>query len=142
MCVRFFGAGAWDVLQRAWLENHPLSSAPPHVRGLLERSVEQLPRIVEIGLRTPMRSFRGRPLMALVDPSRVSPAALNQLARAAGPALSTSSHWLRTEGIRMLARSSMMVATEPERANDITGEFEEWMRNLGALAPTQAKAVA
>ena len=142
MCVRFYGVGPWDVLHQSWLENHPLSSAPSDIRGLLERSVQHLPRIVEIGLRTPMRSFRGRPLMTLIDPSRVSPAALDQLARAAGPALATSSHWLRTEGIRMLARSSLKVATEPERATDITQEFEEWMRNLGALAPTQAKAVA
>ena len=83
-------------------ENHPLSSAPPDIRGLLERSVQHLPRIVEIGLRTPMRSFRGRPLMTLIDPSRVSPAALDQLARAAGPALATSSHWHR----RMFGGSS------------------------------------
>jgi hypothetical protein len=142
MCVRFFGAGPWDVLQRAWLENHPISSAPNAVRGLLERSVEQLPRIVEIGLRTPMRAFRGRSLASLVDPTRVSPAALAQLARDAGPALTTSSHWLRTEGIRMLARSAMLVATEAERAEEIALEFETWMRNLGALAPTQARAVA
>ena len=104
--------------------------------------VDAVPVFRKAGMDLLEGSFRGRPLMTLIDPSRVSPAALDQLARAAGPALATSSHWLRTEGIRMLARSSLKVATEPERATDITQEFEEWMRNLGALAPTQAKAVA
>ena len=44
--------------------------------------------------------------------------------------------------VRAVLKAANVCATEPERATDITQEFEEWMRNLGALAPTQAKAVA
>jgi hypothetical protein len=142
MCVRFYGVGPWDVLGRAWARTHPLSAAPAEVRALVARSVEQLPRIVEIGLRTPMRSFGGRALVELVDPARVSPAALAQLTRDGGQALTTSSHWLRSEAMRLLARSALEIATEPDRATEIARDYEVWMRRLGALANDQSRAVA
>ena len=91
MCVRFFGAGPWDDLGRAWVRAYPLAAAPPDTRALAERSVPLLPRIAELCLLTPMRAFGGRPLVALVDPLRVRPDALAQLERDAGGALTTSS---------------------------------------------------
>ena len=91
MCVRFFGAGPWDDLGRAWVRAYPLSAAPPDARELAERSVPLLPRIAELCLLTPMRAFGGRPIVALVDPLRVRPDALEQLERDAGGALTTSS---------------------------------------------------
>src|SRR5919197_928477 len=39
MCVRFFGAGAWDDLARAWVRAYPLASASPETRALVERSL-------------------------------------------------------------------------------------------------------
>ena len=67
-------------------------------RALAERSLPLLPRIAELCLLTPMRAFGGRPIVALVDPLRVRPDALEQLEREAGGALTTSSYWIREGG--------------------------------------------
>jgi hypothetical protein len=131
MCVRCYGAGPWDDLGRAWTRAYPLSEAPPAARTLLEQSLPLLPRIVELCLLTPMRAFAGRPLAALLDPLRVRPDALGRLAQDAGNALTTSPHWLRAEGLRLLALSSYRMATEPERAPEIASQFEDWMLRLG-----------
>jgi hypothetical protein len=131
MAVRFYGAGPWDGLARAWLVAHPVSRAPSDVRPLIERSIPRLPRIAEVCLLAPMRAFGGRPLTAFVDPLRVRPDALAALAREAGPSLGTSSHWLWSESLRLLALSGYRSATEPERAPEIAAEFEAWMLRLG-----------
>lgn len=140
MCVRSYGSGPWDELRAAWLATHPLEGAPAALQPLLARSVAQLPRIVEIGLRSRMRAFGGRSLTQVVDPARVSPAALQVLARETGPALTRSPHLLRTEALRLLAISSLDIATDPERAGQITREFETWMRRLATLAPLRTAA--
>jgi hypothetical protein len=142
MCVRFYGVGPWDTLAQAWRLSYPLSSAPPGLRHLIEGSLEQLPRIVEIGLRTPMRSFGNLPLASLVDPANVSPAALLQLRQDAGAALTTSSHWLLAEGLRLLALTAYQVAIEPDRAEATAREYESWMRALGALAGREQRPAA
>ena len=131
MCVRFFGAGPWDDLGRAWVGAHPLASAPPETRELIERSLPLLPRIAELCLLAPMRCFGGKPLVELVDPLRVRPDALARLSQEAGGALTTSPHWLRQEGLRLLALSSYRSATEPERAAEIAQQYEDWMLRLG-----------
>ncbi|MGW4646374.1 hypothetical protein [Kitasatospora sp. NPDC004289] len=133
LCVRHYGTGPWDTLRRAWVTAHPITAAPPALRPLLERSVAQLPRIAEIGMRAPMRAFGGRALAEVVDPARVSPSALASLERTAGTALLTSSHYLTTEGLRLLARSSLEVAVRPDRAARAATDCETWMRNLGRL---------
>jgi hypothetical protein len=130
MCVRFYGAGPWDDLARAWVASYPLGTAEAGTRSLLERSLPLLSRIVEICLRTPMRSFGGRPLSAWVDPRRVRPDALAQLARDAGGSIG-SPVWLGRESLRLLALSSLRYATEPERAEQIAKDSEAWMLRLG-----------
>jgi len=138
MCIRFFGAGPWDDLGRAWIRVYPTSSATPEVRALVERSVPLLPRIAESCLLAPMRGFGGRALVALVNPIRVRPDALERLAHDAGPALFTSPHWLRQESLRLLALSSLRAATEPGRATEVAQQFEDWMFRLGAAPLEQA----
>ena len=131
MAVRYYGSGPWDELSRAWLIAHPIASAPADVRGLLERSIPRLQRITEVCLLEPRRAFGGRALTAYVDPLRVRPDALLELSRAAGPSIGTSTHWLWTESLRLLALSGYRLATEPERAPEIAAEFERWMLRLG-----------
>src|SRR5919201_1916573 len=131
MCVRFFGAGPWDDLARAWVRSYPLTAAPPETRALVERSLPLLPRIADLCLLAPMRAFGGRALTAIVDPLGVRPHPLARLAQEAGPSLTTSSHWLRREGLRLLALSSYRAATEPERAAEIARQYEDWMLRLG-----------
>jgi hypothetical protein len=132
MCVRFFGAGPWDDLARAWVASQPVASAPRDARELIERSVPLLPRIAELCLLAPMRGFGGRPITALVDPLRVRPDALARLAQEAGGSLMTSSDLVRREGLRLLALTSFRAATEPERATEIAEQYEDWMLRLGA----------
>ena len=131
MATRFYGEGPWTGLARAWLVAHPVDRAPADVRGLLERSIPRLPRLVEVCLVEPMRAFAGRPLTALVDPMRVRPDALHELARDAGASLGVSSHWLWSESLRLLALSGYRAATEPDRTPEIAAEFESWMLRLG-----------
>jgi hypothetical protein len=138
LCVRWFGAGPWDDLARAWRLSYPLSDASPETRRLVEGSLPLLPRIADLCLLAPMRAFGGKPLSAIVDPRAVGPDALARLEREAGPALRTSSHWLRHEGLRLLALSSYRAATEPERAAEIAADYEDWMLRLGR--PLQAAA--
>jgi hypothetical protein len=131
-CVRFYGAGPWDALAQAWVQTQPLGQATADARKVIEESLPLLPRIVELCLLTPMRAFEGRPLAAIVDPLRVRPDALQRLGQEAGPALTTSPHWLREEGLRLLGLSSYRAATEPDRAAEIAAESENWMLRLGA----------
>jgi len=132
MCVRFFGAGPWDDLGRAWVRAYPLASAPPETRALAERSVPLLPRIAELCLLKPVRSFGGRPIVALVDPLHVRPDALERLERDAGAALTSSSYWIRHEALRLLALTSFRSATQPERSAEIAKQYESWMLRLAA----------
>jgi hypothetical protein len=130
---RTFGpSGPWNDLARAWVSSYPLADASPSVRALIEESIPLLGRIAELCLLAPMRAFEGRPLVELVDPLRVRPEALAELERTAGPALTTSPHWVRTEGLRMLALTSYRAATDPERFAEITQQYEDWMLRLGA----------
>ena len=138
MAVRFYGAGPWDDLARAWTQAHPIEHAPAEVRAIVTASVARLPRIVDACLLRPMRAFGGRPFAAIVDPARVRPDALEQLARDAGPALFVSSHWIWTECLRLMALSGYRAATEPERADEIAEQFERWMLRLGRGAEAAA----
>lgn len=138
MAVRFFGAGPWDDLARAWRRAYPLEAAPARTRALVRRSLPHLPRLAELCLLAPMRAFGDRPLAALVDPLRVRPDELARLARESGAALERSPYWLRTEGLRLLALSSYRAATEPERAPEIAQHYEDWMLRLGT--PLQVAA--
>ena len=131
MAQRFFGAGPWDDLARSWMVAHPIDRAPDDVRDLHRQAVPNMQRIAEVCLLRPYRAFDGRPLVALVDPARVRPDELARLGRDAGTALWTSSHWLWTESLRLLALSGYRAATEPERANEIAEQFEDWMTRLG-----------
>jgi hypothetical protein len=130
MAIRCFGSGPWDDLGRAWVEAYPLEAAPPQTRALVRASLPHLPRIAELCLRAPMRAFGGKPLTALVDPAQVRPDALARLTQEAGASLTTSSHWVRKEGLRLLALTSYRVATEPERAAEIARQSDDWMLRL------------
>jgi hypothetical protein len=86
---------------------------------------------VRITLDTPMRAFRGAPLRALVRPERVSPEALVEMAQRIGPALFTSSHWLWTEALRILALTGLQLATAPQELKEILAAHEQAMLRLG-----------
>jgi hypothetical protein len=138
MCRQGFGEGPWDDLAEAWQIAHPLSTRPEPVRRLITDSTLLLPAVTDACLARPMRCFGRRSLTALVNPGRVRPTALRDLAARTGPALYTSPHWLTTEGLRLLALSSFRAATEPDQALTITQQAEDWMLRLGATIRTAA----
>jgi hypothetical protein len=131
MCRRFYGAGPWDDLAFAWTLLHSTQHAPSETRRLLDDSVPVLKTVVTVTLDTPMRAFQGRPLRAIVLPERVSPGSLNEMADRIGPALFTSTHWLWTECLRILALTGLQLATRPRDVADILRLQEESMLRLG-----------
>ena len=131
MCRQFYGAGPWDDLALVWVRQYPLERAAPETRRVLQASLPLLPKLVELTLRRPMRAFRGRPLSELAAPARVSPESLLALEKKLGPALFTSSHWIWTEALRLLALSGLRSATMPDRIAETLEQQEEWMLRLG-----------
>jgi hypothetical protein len=130
-CRYFYGAGPWDALAASWTMAYPTGAASARTRALIEQSVPLLPRIVRLTLDTPQRSFRGRPLRALVQPERVSPAELRSMQQRLGPSLYTSMHWVWTECLRLLALTGWQLAAEPVDASEVLQQQEASMLRLG-----------
>jgi hypothetical protein len=131
MCRQFYGSGPWDELADAWMALYPVHKAPDDSRSLLEASVTVLPSIVRITLRDPMRAFQGRPLVALINPDRVRPAALLAMEHELGVALYTSMHWIWTEALRLLALTGFRIAATPDKKMETFERPEEWLLRLG-----------
>jgi hypothetical protein len=130
-CRYFYGAGPWDALAATWIAGYPIAGANPRTRRLLEESVTLLPRIAKLVLDTPQRAFRGRPLRALVQPERVSPAELQALQARLGTSLYTSMHWVWEECLRFMALTGWRIATAPESAAETLQLQEDSMLRLG-----------
>jgi len=130
-CRYFYGAGPWDALAASWTAGYPVAAASPRTRELLEQSVALLPRIARLTLDTPQRAFRGRPLRALIQPERVSPAELQALESRLGGSLYTSMHWVWTECLRLLALTGWQIAAAPSGAAEVMKQQEASMLRLG-----------
>lgn len=134
MCRLAWGAGPWDELAESWREAYPIADAPPAVRSLVTASMPVLGDVARLTLATPMRAFKERSLVDIVSPNRVSPRALAELELRLGPALYTSSHWIWTECLRLLALSALRgdetpaVPGAPPRTS-----AESWMLQLGGV---------
>ncbi|MBW9211605.1 hypothetical protein KV102_18190 [Mumia sp. zg.B53] len=134
MCRRAYGPGPWDRLERAVMTTYPASRADASSVPLILRSQRRLDAIAATCLDTPVPGFRDRPVSALVDPQRVSPSALAELERSAGPALWTSPHWRGTEGIRLIALAGLREAENPERAGEWISRARTWMTGQRSVA--------
>jgi hypothetical protein len=133
MCRLAWGDdGPLNELAQCWREAYPLNSAPSDARALVIASMPKLPAIARLTLATPMRAFRGRSLVDIMPPSRVSPKALADLELRLGPALYTSSHWIWTESLRLLALSALGENDKTLRAGS-RASFQEWMLRLGGM---------
>ena len=131
MCTRYYGAGPWDDLARAWVRTAPLQQASPAARLLAEASLPRLPDVVEAVLERSYRAFGDRPLSALVDPGRVKPEALAELERAGGDSLFVSDHWIDRECLRLLAVCGYRIAVDTARTDETLTLQDGWMRRLG-----------
>ncbi len=133
MCSRFYGSGPWDDLASAWVSAHPTTDLDANRRAVLEGSRLMLPEIVDLIFHRPLRAFRGRTFVDLVDPLRVRPDALMALQREAGGALYVSSHWIDKECLRLLALSSYKAAMATGGSKDIVRQQDQWLLKLGKL---------
>jgi hypothetical protein len=134
LCRAWFGAGPWDDLAAVWRQRHPLARAPAETAALTRASLAVLPDVVDVCTRQPMAAFGGAPLSALLDPRRVSPAALHSLARQAGPSLLTSAYLRRREPLRILAHLCTRAVLEPAAAAEHQARLLAWVTDLGADA--------
>ena len=134
MCRQSFGGGPWDDLAAAWLDLHRLERATEDARALIEGSLRLIPRAAELSLADRVRGFRGRAIRDLINPERVSPARLDEMERRLGVALYTSTQWIWTESIRLLALTGLRIAVTPERASQIIAQQQAWMMTLGGTA--------
>ncbi len=134
MCRHAYGKGPWDDLAAAWIELHPLERANEDASALIRASLPVLPRAAEMSLRMPVRGFRGRSICDLVNPDRVSPATLDEMEQRLGIALYTSTQWIWTESIRLLALTGLRIAITPERASQLVEQQQAWMLALGGTA--------
>ncbi|MCI4568157.1 hypothetical protein [Lysobacter sp. CFH 32150] len=123
-----FGAeGPWVSLQRAMETHFPASTAEATLQPLLTRSLAAMPRIAAACLSAGVPALGGRPMTDVLDPARVSPAALAELERTAGTALWTSPHWRNTEGIRIVALAGLREAERPEAASQWIDRARTWL---------------
>jgi hypothetical protein len=138
MCRRFYGMGPWDELADAWEQLYPIGDAPQFTGTVVTAAVRLLPRIVDAALLTRASCFRGKTLAELVDPQRVSPAALREMERKAGGSAFTSSHWIWNECVRLTALTGLRYATEPEKGPAVLKQQEDWMIKLGHITSRAA----
>jgi len=141
LCRSWYGAGPWDDVAEAWSRRHPLPPAETEAGELTRASLNAMPDIVDVCTRQPMAAFGGVPVTAVLDPRRVSPAALDALERQAGPSLLTSSYLRRREPLRVLALLVTRAAGDPGRAAEHSARLQTWISDLGAgSAPTRLAA--
>jgi hypothetical protein len=139
MCRLAWGDGPWDELSQDWREAYPLEAAPADVRALITASLPILASVARLALATPTRGFRGRSLIDIVSPDRVSPHALAELEHKLGPALYSSSHWIWTEALRLLALTALADGGDlPDgRTRPPDGRTrlpaQDWMLRLGGV---------
>jgi hypothetical protein len=130
-----FGAkGPWNALQKAMQQRYPTSSVDPTLQSLLQRSLVALPRIGRACLESPVPALAGKSMQHIVDPARVSPAALAKLEQGAGSALFTSPHFRRTEGIRIVALTGLREAEKPQDATIWIDRARTWMTSQARAA--------
>jgi hypothetical protein len=133
MCRLAWGDGPWDDLAASWRDTYPLTLASPHERGLVEASARAIGDVARLTLATPAQALRGRALVDVVPPARVSPRALEDLELKLGPALYTSPHWIWTECLRLLAISALRTGDDQEAAPAARVPTESWMLRLGGV---------
>jgi hypothetical protein len=130
LCRISYGPGPWDSLEQAMLASHPASSAEPLLRVLLLRSRQRMAQIATACTAAPVPGLGGRPMTSVLDPKRVSPSALAELERIAGPSLWRSPHWRQAEGIRIVALAGLREAENPSQATQWIERARTWMTGV------------
>lgn len=135
LCVEFcricYGKGPWDELAGSWADHHPLQDAPGGTRALIARSLPLLESIADACLLSPLKALRGKTIVHCIDPGRVGDESLSELERQGGEALYTSTHWARTEGLRITALTGYRSAVRPAESMKYWNRQQQLMVLLG-----------
>ena len=132
--ISYGAEGPWSSLQSAMQAHFPMEGADETLRPMLARSLAVMDRIAAACLAAPVPAHGGEPMTNVIDPQRVSPAALAELERIAGAALWTSSHWRRAEGIRIVALAGLREAEKPDTATFWIDRARDWLNSPLSLA--------
>ena len=134
LCKSWFGStGPWDDLAEAWQARHDPSALSGADAGVASASIPLLPSIADACTRRPYKAFGGRPLSALADPNRVSPAALQELSRSTAGSLLTSTFLARNDSLRILALLTSDQPLDPSAATARTARLHDWLARLAPL---------
>jgi hypothetical protein len=125
--IAFGPKGPWVALKHAMEASHPASSADTSLEPLLHRSRGMMMQIAQACLSAGVPALNHQPMTKVLDPARVSPSALTELERTAGPALWTSPHWRRIEGIRIVALAGLREAEDPTTAPVWIERARDWL---------------
>ena len=134
LCRSWFGSGPWDDVAQAWWSRHPPQAAGPEVERIAMVSVAALDDIVQVCTRRAMRSLRGAPLSAVLDPRQVHPDSLRSLEQRAGASLLTSSYLRRRHPLPILALLTTRAVLDPENAAEHVARLRAWVCDVGADA--------
>jgi hypothetical protein len=128
-----YGEGPWDAMAATWADDHPLERSSAALREFLGNCVAALPSIAAVTLHRSYGAFGGQPIVAVIDPQRVSPAALAQLESSLGASAHTSPYWIWNESIRLLALNGYRAAEGAASLREAAVRQEQWMQRLGGL---------
>ncbi|MET4100375.1 hypothetical protein ABIB37_002612 [Agrococcus sp. UYP10] len=130
LCRDAWGPGPWDALDAAVVESYPVASAGGALTEVLQGSAARLPRIARACQSTRIPGLGGRPIGSLLPAARVSPSALADLEREAGPALWSSASLREREGIRIVALAGLREAEQPQFAADWAARARNWFHGV------------
>jgi hypothetical protein len=133
LCRAAYGTGPWDDLASTWTDRHDPRDLSYAGARVASASLPVLPALAEVCLTRPYAAFGGRPITALADPRSVSPAALDTLARQAGPTLLTSGYLARQRPLPVLALLTRDQPTDPTEAAAATRRLHGWLATLAPL---------
>lgn len=137
-CRSSYGAGPWDAMASTWATHHPITHAPDETREFLAACVAVLPEMAAIVLRETYPAFGGGDLTSVVDPQRVSPAALARLEESLGDMAPASPYWLWNESIRLLALNGYRAGEDAAGLRSAAVRQQQWMLRLGGLRQSAA----
>jgi len=124
----------WLQLEQGWAAKYPLSGASRMVGQVIHHSIPLLPTIADVVLKRQYRAFQGKALIDIIDPRRISPIALDQFEREAGPRAFELPYVVKSESLRLLALSGLRIATDPIRGRDYYHKQHRALLVLGEQA--------
>lgn len=131
MCRQCYGPGPWDKLEVSFKNDYDINLVDFSSLGLIRHCIPLIEDAVNLILNFPFNAFGQRPLAKIIQPEKVSPRALNELEKKAGPALFTSHAWIWNESIRLLALNGYQIGTGIGDMEILYRQQEDWMVKLG-----------